>query len=235
MHYHCEIIIPSGTQDIEAAVKSVMAKFDESIPHDHEKYSNKNSFWDFYVIGGRFAGSKQIAKYDKEKLDAFNKWCTDEKITVSGLTFGKQEIYPSDQIPKVDNKWNELFPHSSGKIVPCPMFKHSNDQFGRNGGSMIEGDISALGDSHGITCCRVIFAGASYESKSEERTGSLEAIFMLSDSVWNGVNHMDVTWDGTIGDALRQWNERLNCFAEGYKNQMQPKDDWLCVTVDYHS
>ena len=222
MHYHCEIIVPAGTQDIEAAVESVMDPFDEND-------SDGNSFWDFYVIGGRFAGSKQIAKYDKEKLDAFNKWCTDEKITVDSLFAGKEEIYPSSQIPKVDGKWNELFPNSSGKIVPCPLFKHSNNQYGRDGDNTIDGDISALCDSLGVKCSRVIFAGLSHFNKK------LEAKFMLAGDVWNGVNHMPVKWDGTIGDALRQWNENLARYSEEAKKKYCAKDDWLCVTVDYHS
>lgn len=228
MHYQCEIVLPPDTVDIEAAVQSVMRQFDE-------KSSTENVFWDFYVIGGRFAGRKQIAKYDEAKLDEFNRWCKEEKITVAGIVSGKQEISPAHQIPKVDAKWNELFPHPGNVMVACPLFKHSNDQYGRDGNGTIEGDISKLGDSKAVKCSRVIFAGPSYSGETKERTGPLEAIFMLTDSQWNGVNHMDVKWDGTVQDALDQFNANLERYAEGYRKKMQPTDDWLCVTVDYHS
>ena len=68
-----------------------------------------------------------------------------------------------------------------------------------------------------------------------ERTGPLEAVFMLADTAWNGVNHMDVVWDKTIGDALKQFKKRLSNYAKKVRLQITPDDDWIAVTVDYHS
>ncbi len=234
MHYQCEVVLPAGTIDIKAAIASVMRPFDENADEDGEGMS-RHAFWDFYVIGGRFAGSKQMAKYDQAKIEEFNAWCTQEKITVAGFTCGKQELQPASQIAKVDAKWNEMFPHQSGKSVPCPMFKHSNDQYGTKGESTIDGDICRLADAKAVKCGRVIFAGPSWQSETQERTGPPEAVFMLTDTEWNGVNHMDIKWDGTIQDALAQWTDKLTRMADGYREQMQPQDDWIVVTVDYHS
>lgn len=234
MHYHCEIILPSGTDDIEAAIASVMRQFDENIDEDDEEFSSRNAFWDFYVIGGRFAGSKQLAKYDESKLEQFYQWMRDEQVTVSSLRCGKQELSPASQIGKVDAKWNEMF-STGGVMVACPIFAHSNDQYGRDGNGTIEGDISTLRESRDVKCSRVIFTGASYDSEANERTGPLEAVFMLCDSAWNGVNHMGIAWDGTIGAALDLWQEKLQRYKEGYRDQMSPEDDWIVVTVDYHS
>jgi hypothetical protein len=235
MHYQCEIVLPPETEDIESAIQSVMRQFDENMDIDNEEFSTKNVFWDFYVIGGRFAGSKQMARYDEAKLEEFNQWCQNEKITCAGFVCGKHELSPASQIPKVDAKWNEMFPQEGNVMVACPIFKHSNDQYGRDGDSTIEGDISKLGESKSVKCSRVIFAGKSYDHETKERTGPHEAVFMLTDSQWNGVNHMDVKWDGTVLDALNQWNAKLENYAEDYRKQLQPTDDWLCVTVDYHS
>ena len=230
MHYQCEIIIPP-TEDVSAAIESIMAPFSEdSGDEDHDR---RRAFWDFYVIGGRFAGEKLLAGLDQDKLDRFNQWCQDEKITVSGVVFGKQSLSPESQIEKVDTMWNELFPREDGLRVACPVFGHSNDQYDSE--STIDGDICQLGDAKSVKCARVIVAGPSFEVATKENTGPLAATFMLSDRSWNGVNHMDVKWDGTIADALSQFTDKLENYADKYREQMTPADDWLVVTVDYHS
>lgn len=202
MHYHCEIVIPP-TDDIEAAVKSIMAPFDETGDESDEDYDRGNAFWDFYVIGGRMAGNKQLARYDKTQIDEFYAWLRSENVTVSGVTCGKQELSPASQIEKVDVKWNEMFP--SETFLPCPLFKHSNDQYAKGLSATLPDDVMRLADVPGaLTCERVIVAGPSYESETNDWTGSLEAKFMLCQRQWNGVNHMTVEWDGTLEGALGQ-------------------------------
>ena len=68
MHFHCEIVLPPETTDIDSAIQSVMAQFDENQPDD-EDHDTRHSFWDFYVIGGRWAGTKLVAQYDQAKLE----------------------------------------------------------------------------------------------------------------------------------------------------------------------
>ncbi len=235
MHYHCEIVLPPGTDDIEAAVASVMSQFDENMDKENEEFSDKHVFWDWFVIGGRFAGSKVMAGYDEQQLSQFHEWLTAEKVTVVGLVCGKQELKPADQIQKVDAKWNEMFPSAGNVMVACPIFAHSSDQYGRGDRGTIDGDVCKLRDAMNVNCCRVIFAGPSYESKTGERTGPLRAQFMLSGSQWNGCNHMDIKWDGKVGSAMADWCKHLEHMADGYRAMMQPTEEWITVTVDYHN
>jgi hypothetical protein len=230
MHHHCEIVIPPTT-DIEGAIASVMKPFDEQ-GEDEDGERNANAFWDFYVVGGRWAGTKQIARYDEGKLQAFYDWMTAEKVTVSGLTAGKQEISPADQIPKVDAKWNEMFPSSS--FAPCPMFKHSNDQYAKRGplSGALPDDVCRLVDvPPGMEIDRVIFAGPSLVKVGAkyEAVGPLEATFMLQGDTWNGVNFVKAAWDGKMPSAVAMLRERMSAA------RATPHDDWLSVTVDYHS
>lgn len=232
MHYHCEIVIPPTT-DIEGAVKAVLSKFDENA-EESEDVSTKHAFWDFWVIGGRWAGHKLMAKYEQAKIDEFYEWMTAEKITVSGVQFGKQELSPPTQIPKVDAKWNEMFP--SAIPVKCPLFRHSNDQFGKGLSGSLPHDVARLSDvPERLICSRVIFAGPSYESESKGHTGPLEAKFMLAEDAWNGCNHMKVDWDGKFKSAIDKCRENFKNYNPDYVERVMPKDDWLAVTVDYHS
>ncbi len=232
MHYHCEIILPP-TDDIAAAIESVLKPFNEQPDKSDEDCDTSNSFWDWFVVGGRYAGTKLTASLDPVQLEAFNQWCRDEKITVSGLQCGKQELEPRSQIPKVDAKWREMFP---GIGEQCPIFQHSNDQYGRTGSGTIAGDICNLtAVPVGMQMSRIIFAGPSYQSETSKHDGPLQATFMLAEDAWNGVNHMPVTWDCTVADALKQFRKRLENYKDTYAAIIAPQDNWLAVTVDYHS
>lgn len=228
MHMHCEIVIPP-TEDVEGAVETVMKPFRE------EEEDACHPFWDWYVIGGRFAGNKRMGRYDKDILDAFHQWLQDEKVTVSGLQCGKQELQPASQIPKVDAKWNEMFPPPDGKRLPCPLFAHSNDQYGHDGKGTLPDDICTLADTPGITCARVIIAGPGYNSDTDDYTGPPKAVYMVCEDQWNGVIHMKIDWDRTIKSALTGHAKHIESYKEQYREKMTPQDDWLTVTVDYHS
>lgn len=231
MHYHCEIVIPP-TMDIEAAVTAVMKQFDEN--GDGEDHSPRGVFWDWWVIGGRWAGHKMLAKYDQAKLDEFNEWLATEKVTVSGLQCGKQELSPASQESKIDAKWNEMFP--TAEFLPCPLFAHSNNKYGKGLSGTLPNDVSRLSDvSPTLECSRVIFAMPGFDSKTSDWTGPLEAEFMLCDSQWNGCNYMKVDWDGKFGSALEKYSEKLKNRNDKFAVRATPASDWLVVTVDYHS
>lgn len=228
MHYHCEIVIPPDV-NVEEAVASIMEPFDENTDSDD---SSGHAFWDWYVIGGRFAGNKLLASLDRAGLDAFYAWMKEEKITVSGFQAGKPSLSPSDQTTKVDWKWSELF--NAGVLTACPLFEHSNDQYASE--STIEGDVMRLAEvPEGLTCSRVVFGGRKFDSDDNDWTGPIEATFMLCDSQWNGVNHMKIDWDGRLVSAVEMWKKDLERCAEKYKAKNGPAEDWLVVTVDYHS
>jgi hypothetical protein len=215
------MILPPNTEDIEQAVKDVMDPFCE---YNEENYK---AFWDWYVIGGRFSGAKTMAKYDKEKMKEFTDWLQEEKVTVSGLVCGKQSLQPSSQIAKVDAKWNELFPQEDGKQEPCLLFSHSGKEH--------DGDIGTVGTDKDSSPYRVIVAGPSYETETEDWTGPLKAHYMAEQEYWNGVNWIDSQWQGTIADAIQIHHEKLENRKEKVAELMTVTDEWITVTVDYHS
>jgi len=218
MHYRLEVILPP-TDDIEAAIAEVMAPFSECLDDDDE---NKSSFtfWDWYQLGGRYSGRKLEQAVGEEKVDAFRKVLNEKNVTVSGLVWGKQELSPASQIPMVDALWREMCP-GGGDV--CPMFKHS----GEGVGSM---DICTLDQMpEETTALAVIIAGHSYDGTK------LEAKYMIHDSMWNGVMHVETQWDKKVKSALDDWVKKLSNYAEAYKQKHMPQRDWLVVTVDYHS
>jgi hypothetical protein len=214
VHHHLEIIMSPDIDNVEAAVDNIMASFDENDEHSH------NPFWDWYVIGGRFSGAKLMAKYDRDKLEEFKKWLEEEHVTVSGVQAGKPALMPEDQIDKVDAKWNEMFPSESGQMA-CPLFQHS--------GPSLPMDVCAVGDLPALTCFRAIIATCKHNRENAEYDDYPEAVFMVAENMWNGVNFVDTTWDGTVQSAIEMFKEHWS--SKG----IEIDQDWIAVTVDYHS
>ena len=222
MHHHCEIIMPP-TKDIGKAIESIMHPF-----YEGQEEPSGNEFYDFYVIGGRFAGTKETCGFAQEKMDEFYDALKEKKVTVSGLQCGKQEIKPASQIPMVDELWNGFFPTENGEIAPCPMFAHSNNQYDSN--DLLSCDICLVEEiPKTLKASRVIIAGPTYDD------AGIEATFMISDDFWNGVNHVKTIWDGNVLSALEMMKEKLGGYREEYKEKIIPKSNWICITVDYHS
>lgn len=222
MHHHCEIIMPR-TKDIGGSLATILKPFDENTEDQ-----SGSEFWDFYVVGGRFAGTKETCGYAQEKMDEFDKALTEKKITVSGIQCGKQTLEPASQIPMVDEIWNEFFPTENGEIVPCPLFSHSNNQY--DSSDLISCDICLVEEiPEKLKASRVIFAGPRYDSDE------LEATFMICDTQWNGVNHMPINWDGKVKSAIEMMEKNSKGYTDKYQERFLPKPNWICVTIDYHS
>jgi hypothetical protein len=225
MHHHCEIIMPPSA-NIQETIDAIMKPFSEN-DTDDEGHSG-HAFWDWFVIGGRWAGTKETCRYDAGKMEEFYKRLAAERVTVSGFQCGKQQLEPASQIPIVDGIWNEFFPTETGEITPCPVFAHSNNQYDSN--DLLSCDICRVDEiSESLTAGRVIIAGPNYDDSR------IEAHFMLCDDQWNGVNHMKVDWDGKVLSALTQFTEKASHYREEYAAKITPKPEWICVTVDYHS
>jgi len=202
--------------DVEAAVEQIMKPFSEN---EEEAY---HAFWDWYVIGGRFSGAK--LNYDKTKLDSFYAWLKEEGVTVSGVQCGKQELSPKSQTAKVDAKWAEIFPESG--LAVCPLFSHYQDQYKNN---LNAPDVERLGCvPKDLSAFAVIVAGKDWKGEG------FEAKFMIHESSWNGVTHIDYQWDGLVDSAIKMYTDKMRHYNEEYKAAATPTDDWLCVTVDYH-
>lgn len=219
MHYHCEIIMPP-THDVEAAVNAIMARFDENAPDNKDgAHDARFTFWDWYVIGGRWSGHKLLARLDAAKLDEFQAMLTKMEVTVSGVQAGKPSLFPESQIAEVDRLWVEHFPDAG--LAQCPFFKHYT-------GTM--GDVCRVDElPEGLTASRVIVAGPGLNG-----TG-LQVETMQQRQVWNGVNIIKTAWDGTVAATLGAHAERIALYRDEYRNGMTVKPDWLAVTVDYHS
>ena len=240
-HYHLEIIMPP-TEDVETAVASLMAPFNESPPEkdDDEEYDARHAFWDFWVIGGRWAGAKTEARIGKERIQAFYAWCHEAGIKVMSLQMGKQTIATAEMRELVDAKWREMFPST---YAVCPLFDHANDQLGVRGGrdaTSLDGDVARLADTPlSMECARVIIAAPSFGAGDVDDpaawNGPLRAQYMISEDIWNGVIHVPVKWDGTLGGAVAAHNDRLKGYRDSCRIASTPGNDWLVVTVDYHS
>lgn len=218
MHYHLEIVMPP-TNDIAGAVTEILKNYSE---HSED---TRHGFYDWYVIGGRFAGNKFLARFDQPRLDKFYEVLTEKNVTVSGLTAGKQSLRPESQIPMVDALWNEYFPESDG--LPCPLFDHSNDQYKSN--SLLPDDVCRLADiPNGLTAERVMVANRWWK-------GEWGVTEMYAQSLWNGCTHQDTTFDGKVLTAVELVRERVKSGSDEYRDGCTPTDDWLVVTVDYHS
>lgn len=217
MHYHLEVVLPP-VEDVEKVIEEILEPFNEN-GEDEDGDRNQHSFWDWYVIGGRWSGNKLMAMLDKEDIEKFYKALHDKKITVSSVTFGKQTLSPSSQDKIVNDLWNEFFPDCPIKV--CPIFDNYKDNYG---------DIQKLGEVVGtIKCSSVIFAAPDYKGEK------LQARFLIQDEMWNGVSWVKTVWDETFGGALSMYLDHIKHYGDEYKAKATPADDWLVVTVDYHS
>jgi hypothetical protein len=219
MHMHLEVLMPP-TDNVESALAKIMAPFDEG-GTDEGGNPNQHGFWDWYQIGGRWGGAKIEANLGKERLADFNKALIERKVTVSGLQFGKQTLQPASQVGMVDALWREMFPDSGLSV--CPLFDHAP--------KVIDGDICKLSEvPDGLTAERVIIAGPSWKDD-----GTFSAEYMISEDIWNGVMHVKTQWDGQFKTAIDAFAENIKSYRDDYREKRTPKDDWLVVTVDYHS
>lgn len=213
MHYHLEIIMPP-TDSVKETIKNILAPFNED-PEEGER--EIHAFWDWWVIGGRYSGQHIVSKYDHNKMDEFYKELKNNKITVSGLVFGKNELSPGSQIPFVDALWQTHFPEDDG---PCPLFKHSNNQYEDNYSDVCQ--ISNL-PQH-LSCSRIIITNSEFKPE-----------FMIEDSYWNGVSWINSEWDGTVKKALKIYKEKTKHYRDEWRDKNAIQPNWLLVTVDYHS
>lgn len=216
MHYHLEIVMPP-TDDVEAEVEQIMAPFDEN-GADDEDHNTKHAFWCWYVIGGRWSGAKLMDKLGRDRVAKFRSMLHDKGVTVSGVQFGKPTLQPITQVAAVDAMWRAAFPESG--LTVCPIFDHYKGS---------AGDVMTLADVPAVACSHVIIAGPNYKGDK------LEAKYMVSKAIWNGVTHVKTAWDGTVSAALVEWTERLGGYGEEWRLTRMPAPDWLVVTVDYHS
>ena len=224
MHAVCEIVIPPGW-DIGQSVKEVMEHYAEL---DDDGKLGSASWWDWFVIGGRFSGHKAEARIGHEKLQAFREELNRRKVTVSGLQCGKPELSPADQIPMVDALWREMCP---GHGKRCILFDHARDQYGKSG--IYDDDVCRVGNlPESLSCERLIVATPCWWG--DDKGKKLEPVRHLATEYWNGTEHQKSDFDGLVKPALaKMMMEKAE--GKGRMKQCDLTDDWLCITVDYHN
>jgi len=216
MHHHCEIIMPQ-TGAVESAIAKILAPFSE-----HEDESADRAFWDWYVIGGRWAGAHEEAKLDPATLDAFNARLTAERVMIKGFICGKEELADGATAELVDAIWREMFPGAGER---CPLFQHgSPSQYENSLADVCQ--LDAIDPS--LTAARVIIAAPNYRNE-------LAAVYMCATTHWNGVNSEKTAWDGRVLSAVDAATKAAENYRDEYREKVTPRPDWLAVTVDYHS
>lgn len=219
MHYHAEVLMPPQN-DVMDGLDKVLRSFndDESAFPEDESYYQYLGLWDYWVVGGRWSGAKMKASLGEEKINLFREELAKREITVSGIQFGKQELSPASQIPLVDSLWQEWFPDSSER---CLLFKHAGD--------VMDYDICPLSDvPDNLKAKNLFIAGNGYNDE-------LDCKHLLCASYWNGCNHQPTKWNGNVLDGVKEYIASMNNYKDEYKDKCTPKDDWVCVTIDYHS
>ncbi len=217
MHYRAEIVMPPS-DDVLGVIEKALAPFSEN--NEGEDCEPDAAFWDFFVIGGRWAGSHLQDGLDQDRLQAFNQELQKRKVTVSGLQFGAQELSPADQIPMVDALWKEYFPDWPGDH--CPLFKHGlPDQYSHQTDYPDVMPLEECLDAKAERCILINTEGRIVE--------------MLATSLWNGVTHQKTTFDGTIRSLLKENDRFIGDRDDEYANNRRPEPDWVAVTIDYHT
>lgn len=211
MHYHLEILMPP-TDDVMSAVTTILAPFDENAEHA------VHPFWDWWQLGGRYSGSKLEASASPDSISAFRAELHRLGVTVSGLVWGKQELQPASQAEAVDALWREMCP-GAGSV--CPMFKHSGDSM-----SMDVCRLDAVPKS--LTAFAFIHAAAGFKDELRAQT-------MLRRDLWNGVTHQSTDWSGNVAEAIGRAVKTCERYKDEYAAKVIPQQDWLVVTVDYHT
>ena len=214
MHFHAEIVIPpTAENEIEGKLRDMLAPFNEN------NEESSNTFFDYWVLGGRWSGAKIKAKLGRQAIDEFYSWLQERKTTVSSFTAGKQTLRPTNQAAEIDAEWSRRFPEFAGH---CPLFDHYR------GTNM---DICAVNDiPPSLECETLVIAAPHWEDCSR-----LEANGLQHGEIWNGVEHQKTMFDGNVAKAITAYNEKIaKRYKEGVQGNYLVRSDWLCITVDYH-
>ena len=247
MHELVEVVIPPVVGElgdekewyptVEGALEDTLKKLCTSVK---PKKRHPGAFWDWYVIGGRFAGSKLRKKvildvgqeaFDRmwDKLDERGPMC-------SGVVAGKQSIVKPEDQEFADNLWREL----SGRDEPNPYFEHSNNQYAPGLAGTLPMDICRLSEvPENHTCRRVVFATQRQKYVEDREPGGrfvaqdrIKPFFMLSAEIWNGFTFEETAWDKTFKSALELYRKQGECINQEFCPQA--RDDWWVISVDAH-
>lgn len=110
MHFHCEVYAPEVPADIETYVAEAMAPYSQ-VDWDYEEEdceeAERDCFWDWYVIGGRWSGQHSLSMLNEEKLENF---------------YGLMKSLKDEQ--SIDLLFDLYFPEYG---YPCPFTRNAYD------------------------------------------------------------------------------------------------------------
>jgi hypothetical protein len=142
-------------------------------------------------------------------------------------------LQPKSQIAEVDRLWQEHFPES--EIKSCPLFAHSNDQFRE----YLPGDVMPVSMiPKDYTSSRLIVAKPKRDWGHEGSpiiVNEFSAETMLETEYWNGVDLVSTEWHGNVVDGLKRHENKVSSYRGDAAEEYRVRDNWICVTVDYHS
>ena len=201
-HYHVELILPPTPRfEIRERVLEILLPLRKG---DDEATWPADPLFDWYKIGGRFAGTKHGLRCDPERRRKFYEELYSDEFT-SDDDLSKLGFWGDDQLPAVNALWRKWFPEDEVGICPFIGPYPTRDQ-----------DI-----------CRV--DRISDELKADTVVVGNEAnqvVLRLKTEIWDSIKRkfIDTGFDGSVLDALRR------CRAAG----VEPAGDWLAVTLDCH-
>ena len=205
MHYHVELIMPpSPLVQIQERVGELLSPLSQSVAH---RAGTLEYLYDWYQIGGRFAGAKMSLRLDPERLHKFRQELYGEAFTndTRDLLIGQKQFWGARDLPKVDALWRKWFPEE--EVDACPLFDHypAGDQ-----------DI-----------CRVDRIPDNLTAHAVVVGNEDKVVFQLKTENWDSTRceFQDTGFDGSVLNALRQ------CRACG----VEPSKNWLAVTLDCHT
>ena len=204
MHYHLELIMPpSPLIQIQERVRELMFPLSQAVAHSE---GTTAYLYDWYQIGGRFAGAKMLGRLDPERLHKFRQELYGEAFTNDArpVVIGQTGLWRTQDLPKVDALWRKWFPEE--EIDACPLFDHypAGDQ-----------DICRVDQIPDTLTADAVLVG------NEDKV-----VFQLITEIWDSTKQefQDTGFDGSVLNALRQ------CRACG----VEPSQNWLAVTLDCH-
>jgi len=223
MHYNMIAVIrTSSSESLRAATEADLGKVISTAMAPYNEERSERGFWDWYVIGGRYAGSVLRSRLGHERLKVFDDALASRKVMVKAVRCGKEELADAQTEEVVDAIWRYMFPDSG--LATCPLFKHgSPSQYDKRGELPYDvctvADVPQSHSVHTIALVTVNHADTTYIDS------------LLHSEIWNGATFQKTTWDGTFGAALSHFNERLARYRE--PESVNPND--VVVTLDYHS
>ncbi len=204
MHNHVELIMPpSPVVEIQERVRELLYPLSQSAA---EMAGTTGRLYDWYQIGGRFAGTKMSLRLDPERLHKFRQELYGEAFTndTRPVLLGQQRFWGTPDLPTVDALWRKWFPEEEAGA--CPLFDHypTGDQ-----------DI-----------CRVDRIPDNLTAHAVVVGNEDKVVFQLHTEIWDSTRSefQDTDFDGSVLNALRQ----------GRACGVEPSKNWLAVTLDCH-